>query len=88
MKTKAFFHLTYLALLTSSCSLRYYQESDFQAVNKIDAHIHVRNMTDSIALQAAADNFQLINVNVNHTDSTLRLQKKYTNAVKWFGIKG
>ena len=78
MKTKAFFHLTYLVLLTCSCSLRYYQESDFQTVKKIDAHIHVRTMTDSIALQAAADNFKLININVNHTDSTLRLQKKFT----------
>ena len=71
-------YLTLMLLLTSSCSIKYYKEKDFGIVRKIDAHIHVRILNDSIAQQATVDNFQFINVNVNHTDSTLQLQKKYT----------
>lgn len=61
MKTKTFYHLAHLVLLTSSCSIKYYQESDFRAVKKIDAHKLPKKVIEKIY---------------------------YTNAVKWFGIKG
>ena len=73
-----FTYLTLILLLTSSCSLKYYKEKDFLLVKKIDAHIHIRNSDDTISNLAKADNFLLINVNVNATDSTLQLQKKFT----------
>ncbi len=61
-----------------SCSKKLYTAQDFYSTKKIDAHIHIRNKNDTIAHLAKADNFHLININVNHTDSTLRLQKAFT----------
>ncbi len=65
-------------LFFCSCSNKYYSEQDFYTTKKIDSHIHVRTTNDSIANQAKADNFQLITINVNNTDSTLQVQKAFT----------
>jgi predicted TIM-barrel fold metal-dependent hydrolase len=63
----------------SSCATgRFYTEQDFAAVKKIDAHFHIRNTTTEIAEQAIADNFQVMNVSVGHSDSSLREQERYT----------
>lgn len=78
MKSKPFNYLIFFLLLASSCSQKYYSEQDFYSTKKIDAHIHVRNTNDSIAHLAKADNFLLITVNVNNTDSSLQIQKKLT----------
>lgn len=61
-----------------SCSQKFYLEQDFYTTKKIDSHIHIRNTNVTIAHLAKTDNFHLINVNVNHTDSSLKLQKAFT----------
>lgn len=53
----------------SSCTDKYYTAEDFGKVEKIDAHIHV-DATDGIVEKLAeSDNFRLITLNVDHSDS-------------------
>jgi predicted TIM-barrel fold metal-dependent hydrolase len=42
----------------------YYTADDFTSVEKIDAHIHVRTEDPSFIKQAEADNFRLVDINV------------------------
>ena len=79
MKIMGFRLLPLICLLSASCSAQYYTEEDFHQVKKIDAHIHIRSTTDAIPEQATADFFQLINVNVARTDSSLIEQEKFTD---------
>jgi predicted TIM-barrel fold metal-dependent hydrolase len=60
------------------CRNSYYTEEDFQSVLKIDSHIHIESNDGVFEGQAAADNFLLISLNVDHTDSaTIRRQFDY-----------
>jgi glycosyltransferase involved in cell wall biosynthesis len=79
MKTLALNFLFLILLIGSSCSEKYYTEADFHKIKKIDAHIHIRTTTDAVSDQAKEDSFQLINVNVASSDSTLQEQEKYTD---------
>jgi hypothetical protein len=63
----------------TSPAQKYYSEDDFYKTKKIDAHIHIRSLTDAISEQATADFFQLINVNVASSDTSLPGQRKFTN---------
>jgi len=67
-----------LLCATSSHGQKYYSEEDFFKTRKIDAHIHIRSLTDAVSEQAKADLFQLINVNVASSDSSLLDQRKFT----------
>lgn len=60
----------------TACS-GYYTESDFQSVKKYDVHVHIRTTSDAVSDQAYADHFQLINVSVAYTDSSLRAQENF-----------
>jgi predicted TIM-barrel fold metal-dependent hydrolase len=51
------------------CKGNYYSENDFGSVRKIDAHVHIDNNNGFFEDQAAADNFILITLNVDHSDS-------------------
>jgi predicted TIM-barrel fold metal-dependent hydrolase len=57
-----------LAFLLASCQ-KYYKAEDFQSVPKIDSHIHIDASDGAFEDQAAADNFVLITLNVDHSDS-------------------
>jgi hypothetical protein len=57
--------LLVIAILSVSCSSDYYTESDFSSVKKYDTHIHIYTTSDAISEQAAADNFQMVNVCVD-----------------------
>ena len=70
--------LSLILFSTTSPAQKFYSEEDFYKTKKIDAHIHIRSLTDAISEQAAADLFQLINVNVASSDSLLLDQKKFT----------
>jgi hypothetical protein len=78
MKIQAFTHLALILFATASCSVSHYAEKDFRSLKKIDAHIHIRTATDAISQQASADHFQMVNVSVAHSDSSLRAQEKFT----------
>jgi len=68
MKT-IFSKLAILALVTAGCQTRYYSPDDFSSVRKIDSHIHIGSDDGVFEDQAAADNFKLISLNVDHGDS-------------------
>jgi len=52
-----------------TCGCGYYSESDFFKVPKIDSHIHIGSDDGVFENLAAADNFILITLNVDHGDS-------------------
>jgi predicted TIM-barrel fold metal-dependent hydrolase len=68
MKVK---HLITILMITalSGCQNRFYSEDDFPSVLKIDSHIHINSEDGVFEDQAAADNFRLITLNVDHGDS-------------------
>ncbi len=57
-------------LVISGCRKGYYTYDDFSSVPKIDAHVHINNDRGYFENQAAKDNFRLITLNVDHSDSS------------------
>ena len=66
-----------------SCRNSYYTENDFKSVLKIDSHIHINSDDGVFEDQAAADNFLLITLNVDHGDSA-SIRNQFNNAVQSF----
>lgn len=80
MKFKIF-SLLLLPVLAFGCRNSYYTEEDFSKVPKIDSHIHIGSDDGVFEDQAAADNFVLITLNVDHSDSAnIRSQFNYAVA--------
>ena len=77
MKIQACTYLILILFGSASCSVSHYTEKDFQSIKKIDAHIHIRTNNDAISEQASADHFQVLNVSVASSDSSLREQEKF-----------
>jgi hypothetical protein len=46
----------------------YYSLSDFQRVEKIDAHVHVHGPAVAFMAQAIRDNFRILTINVDYPD--------------------
>jgi len=71
--------LLLLTVFIISCTSRYYSEEDYSSVLKIDSHIHIESSDEVFESQAAADNFMLITLNVDHSDSAeIREQFNYS----------
>ena len=68
MKTSILLSILAFSLL-AACSNQYYGNADFQKVPKIDAHVHINSNDGDFEDQAAKDNFVLITLNVDHSDS-------------------
>lgn len=68
MKTK-FKLILLIALAISGCQNNFYSSDDFGSILKIDTHIHINSDDGVFEDQAAADNFVLISLNVDHGDS-------------------
>jgi predicted TIM-barrel fold metal-dependent hydrolase len=68
------------AFLITGCRNDFYSEKDFQSVLKIDSHIHIGADDGVFEDQAASDNFLLITLNVDHSDSA-NLRKQFDHAV-------
>ena len=69
-----------LCLYLIGCQNQYYGEEDFKTVLKIDSHIHIDTDDGAFEDQAAADNFLLISLNVDHSDSaSLREQFRFVS---------
>jgi len=77
MKTcKAIFIIVTLAL--AGCQSGYYTEKDFPSVLKIDSHVHINSEKRFFEDQAVKDNFKLITIEVDHSDSVaVRKQHNY-----------
>ena len=57
------------ALALSACATTppaTYAASDFAAIRKIDAHVHVNVADDAFVDQARADNFEVLSINVDY----------------------
>lgn len=64
--------------LIISCTGKYYSEKDFVSVPKIDSHIHINSDDGVFEEQAAADNYILVTLNVDHSDSAgIRMQYNF-----------
>ena len=75
-------HILYIlfCLLLISCQNNFYTEEDFSSVLKIDSHIHINSDDGVFEAQADEDNFLLISLNVDHSDSaTIRKQFEYAS---------
>jgi hypothetical protein len=68
----------FVSLLLISCQNSYYSEKDYQSVLKIDSHIHIDSDKGYFEEAAKQDNFILITLNVDHSDSaSVEEQLKY-----------
>jgi len=68
MKTRIILFI--IALLAfAGCQSNYYTGKDFQSVPKIDSHVHINSDKGFFEDQAVQDNFRLITLNVDHSDS-------------------
>jgi hypothetical protein len=68
MKLK-YLHLLLASALAFSCQNKYYSLEDFESLKKIDAHIHIDSDDGILEDLASKDNFIMITLNVDHSDS-------------------
>jgi predicted TIM-barrel fold metal-dependent hydrolase len=77
---KVFIWSLFISIMISGCKGRFYNEEDFPSILKIDSHIHINSNDGVFEDQAAADNFLLITLNVDHSDSA-SVRKQFDDAV-------
>jgi predicted TIM-barrel fold metal-dependent hydrolase len=73
-------YFIFIILALAGCNSGYYSEEDYPSVLKIDSHIHINSDDGAFEDQAAKDNFLLITLNVDHSDSS-GIRKQYNYAV-------
>jgi hypothetical protein len=59
----------FLILIISACRNEYYSEGDYSSVLKIDSHVHIDSDKGYFEEAAKQDNFILVTLNVDHSDS-------------------
>lgn len=64
-----FFLMISAILVFTRCHNNFYAAEDYQSVLKIDSHVHLSTGKGFFEDQAAKDNFRLITINVDHSDS-------------------
>jgi predicted TIM-barrel fold metal-dependent hydrolase len=69
MKIRIIF-LIIVSLALSRCQNNYYTAADYKSVLKIDTHVHVDSDNGFFEEQANKDNFLLVTLNVDHSDSS------------------
>jgi hypothetical protein len=67
--TKYFISIISAVLIFSGCTSNYYSNADFASVLKIDSHAHIDTDKGFFEEQAVKDNFRLLDINVDHSDS-------------------
>ena len=72
--------LVFTAIVFAGCQSGYYSEEDYLSVLKVDSHIHINSDDGVFEDQAAEDNFVLITLNVDHSDSA-NIRKQFDYAV-------
>ena len=92
MNKRSILFTLFAGLLLTGCKSRYFTMDDFQSVLKIDAHAHIGSDKGYFEEQAVKDNFRLITLNVDHSDSVavkeqlavaLKSEKKYPGRVSY-----
>jgi len=83
-------YIILMALAITGCHSGYYSAQDFQSVLKIDSHVHINSDKGFFEDQAGKDNFILLTMGVDHSDSAsvkqqldyaLYSEKKYPGRV-------
>jgi hypothetical protein len=70
--------ILFTALALAGCRNNFYTDKDYSSAIKIDAHVHINSDKGYFEDQAKQDNFKLIAINVDHTDSlTLRQRNNF-----------
>ncbi|HEY3388138.1 MAG TPA: hypothetical protein VGK38_01095, partial [Prolixibacteraceae bacterium] len=69
MKTRIAFFI-YVTLTFAGCRSNYFTKDDFRSVLKIDAHVHINSDKGYFEEQAIKDNFVLVTLGVDHSDSS------------------
>jgi predicted TIM-barrel fold metal-dependent hydrolase len=78
MKTSRFIFLLF-SILISGCGNRYYTLEDYTGVLKFDTHVHLNSEQTFFEDQALKDNFRLLTINVDHSDSaSVKEQLKFS----------
>jgi len=65
-----FFISAIITLFLLSCKNKFYSKEDYQSVLKIDSHVHINSEKGFFEDQALKENFRLITLNVDHSDSS------------------
>jgi hypothetical protein len=73
--------LIFTALVFAGCQGKYYNENDYNSVLKIDSHVHLSTNKGIFEDQAFKDNFLLLTLNVDHSDS-LAVKNQFVSAIK------
>jgi hypothetical protein len=63
------FCIFFTVLIFAGCKSNYFSIDDFKAVLKIDTHAHIDTDKGLFEEQAIKDNFKLLTINVDHSDS-------------------
>jgi predicted TIM-barrel fold metal-dependent hydrolase len=74
-------YLISAVLIFSGCNSNYYSKDDYQSVLKIDTHSHIDTDKGFFEEQANKDNFKLITLNVDHSDS-MAVKKQHDLALQ------
>ena len=61
--------LFFAVISLTGCQNQFYTVEDFQSVKKIDSHVHLNSDKGFFEDQAIKDNFMLITIGVDHSDS-------------------
>ena len=78
MKIRALLYV--IALVFSGCQGNFYTANDYQSVLKIDSHVHLSSDKGFFEEQARKDDFLLITLNVDHSDS-ISVKQQYEMAL-------
>jgi len=62
-------YIIFALLITTGCRNNYFTKDDYQSVLKIDSHAHIDTDKGFFEEQAIKDNFRLLTINVDHSDS-------------------
>ncbi|MCF6224612.1 MAG: amidohydrolase [Flavobacteriaceae bacterium] len=71
------FVLMLIALTSCTKNTNYYTLNDFEKVDKIDVHIHINTNRDVFVEQARKDNFRLLNIVVDISNTEEEIVEKY-----------
>jgi hypothetical protein len=88
MKNRLITSMLFCIVITG-CQSKYYTSDDFQTILKIDSHFHINGNKGFAEEQAIKDNFRLITLGVDHSDSVgvkRQLDNALFSAEKYQGI--
>ena len=77
-------YVVFTVFIFSGCNSNYFSKDDYQSVLKIDTHAHIDTDKGFFEERAVKDNFRLLTINVDHSDSVsvIRQHDMALNSIK------